>query len=159
MAQSSGNVSNVLGIGGVSVSSAPLAPDLLVAESNTQGYFTLFAGKSMTSGNFYILYKNGVAYQVPNGKTCKVVGVIATCSAANSSFQLCSATASFAEGAGTITGGVYQAGASTNAALFTGAGYAYTRFSVLYDFASDTYPAIQAGGSYVYNIALICKEV
>ena len=57
-ATGSGNVSNILQLGGGNTSS-----NLNVAEPNSQGYFTLYGGanSNLTNANFAPLYKNGVA--------------------------------------------------------------------------------------------------
>jgi hypothetical protein len=60
MANSSGNVSNIVGLGGVDASS-----NLTIPEANSQGYFSLCVGVGTSGGNFSPFYKNGVLYQVP----------------------------------------------------------------------------------------------
>lgn len=120
--------------------------------------FTISAGDwvgSLTAGNFYPFYKDGVAYQVTSGKTAYCWGLTGKAGAA-SAIQLVSATASFAYNAGSITGGVYQGGvAGKYPQVFT---TAYGRVPGTYSFAATTYPGIQAGASNAIMAKMDCVE-
>lgn len=157
MAQGSGNVSNILNVGGAGTVPAPL----MIPEANSQGYFCLYGGGNVTNNGFGPLVKNGVAYQVPNGKTCKVVGGIFACSAAGDTFQLCSATSTIAQQAGSLTGGVYQGGAAAISCIVTAAASIPTVMGITYSFAQNTFAGWQnvASGTNYFSIILVCKEV
>lgn len=62
MANGSGNVTNIVGLGGVDSTS-----NLTIPEANAQGYFSLNVGiPSLTSSGYFCpLYKGGLLYQVP----------------------------------------------------------------------------------------------
>jgi hypothetical protein len=153
MAQSSGNVSNIVSFGGVDTSS-----NLTIPEANSQGYFSLF-GFASSAGGFWNFYKNGVAYQVTSGKTCMVTSISITPSVSVLNILLASSTATFTPGASTITGGVYQFGGATLYALNGGPTANVTvRYSVPYSFASLTYPCVAANQGGINQIILICKE-
>lgn len=157
-ATGSGNVTNVVNLGGINSTS-----NLAIPESNSQNYITLSSNAAGTAGNFYPLYKNGAAYQVTAGKTFYVTKVcVMALTTANSTLQLLSATASFAYGATSLTGGVFQGGASTPATqlpLYTGttAG-AYQCYDMSYQFAASTYPGWESGGSVTYSIYVTGAE-
>lgn len=157
MSQGSGNVSNVLGLGGAP--SSTTASNLTIPENNSQGYFTLYMGKGGTVSDYYILYKNGTAYQVTSGKTCYVVGIGMNAPGSGNNIQLISATAPFADGASSITGGVYQGGASGNYPVLQGAAGTWVYYPTTFQFAASTYAGIQAGGTAnPYGVYVICKE-
>src|ERR1700676_4640624 len=107
MANSSGNVNNIVGLGGVDTSS-----NLTIPEANAQGYFSLSFGTGTAAGSFSPFFKNGVLYQVTNGKTCVVVHVIVTGPTAANSVQLVHSLTTFTFNAGSITSGAYQGGAA-----------------------------------------------
>ncbi len=152
MANGSGNVSNILSIGGFDA-----AENLTIPESNGPGYFTLYAQVG-TSGMFSPFFRDGVQYQVATGKTCKVTKILATCTTTGESFQLVSATATFAANAASITGGVYQLGAAGLYIPNTTTALVAIGYSLTYQFTALTFPGFQAnsGGS---SVMLICKEV
>lgn len=90
-------------------------------------WFTLYAGDlaaAQTAGNFYPLYggpggagsysTQGQAYRVTTGKTATCMNIVASNAdgTQNDLFQLMSATASFAFNAASVTGGVFQGGAT-----------------------------------------------
>lgn len=160
MAQSSSNVSNILSLGAAGSTAIPL---LVIPEANTQSYFTLYGGGSVNNNTFSPFYKNGVAYQVTSGKTCKVVGVVMAASSTGAFWQLCSATAAITPNTGSLTGPVYQLGATSLVAFMASPASAGLRTSecVTYDFAQNTYPGWQnvLNGNMVFWLALICKEV
>jgi hypothetical protein len=153
MAQSSGNVSNIVSFGGVDSSS-----NLTIPEANSQGYFSLTNGGGVASGNFGPFYKNGVLYQVTSGKTCMVVSVTLICPAANSGFQFVSSGTTYATNAGSITSGTYQGGAAANYGMYAVTAYVPAHYAIPYSFVSLSYPGLQTNGN-SGQAYLICKEV
>jgi hypothetical protein len=152
MAGGSANVSNIVSFGGYETTS-----NLTLPESNPAGYFTIYA--QCLGGTFYAFFRNGVQYQVGLGKTCKVVRITAWSSTASAQFQVASSTATFSQGAGSITGPVYQFGAiSLTGMICSPTASVAVGYSMPYDFTSQTYPCAQSNTSGV-NIALLCKEV
>lgn len=157
-ATGSGNVSNVLSLGGVSNSS-----NLIIPESNSQGYFTLYtSGIAITSGNVAPLYKNGVAYQVTAGKTFKISKVcLASGAAPVFSYQLLTATAPFAANAtaASLTGPVYQSGVAGGYAYQNSASAgSYTCFDTTWDMAASTYAGYQSNSTN-NSVMVIGKEI
>jgi hypothetical protein len=79
------------------------------------GVFTIYAGdlKNATATDHYMpFYKNGVLYQVSNGKSAYCFAMTSVSLSSNINFTLMSATATFADNATTasLTGAKYQAG-------------------------------------------------
>lgn len=122
--------------------------------------FTLFGGLTpAVTNDFYPFYKNGVAYQVTAGKTCRCDNITWASDAAANRAQLISATASFASGAGSITGGVHQGGAAAvYPMVFGGTANQWAPLGVVYEFAASTYAGWQASGANSYSFALSCFE-
>jgi hypothetical protein len=157
MANSSGNVSNIVGLGGVDTSS-----NLTIPEANSQGYFSLNAsGLAVSVGNVSPFYKNGVLYQVTSGKTCVVVHVIFTSAdSSGNSMQLMHSLTTFATNATTasLTSPVYQGGGAGNYVYFNTAAYVPTSAATMYNFPSVSYPGYQNGAT-GSSVILICKEM
>ena|ERR1700676_2215945 len=156
MAQSSGNVSNIVSFGGVDTSS-----NLTIPEANAQGYFSLNIGQGATSTNQYSpFYKNGVAYQVPAGKTCYVVGITACANSLGAGSQLVHSMSVITANAVTITSGVYQGGAAGLYVILSGAVTqdVPTHWAYPYSFPSLAYPGAQLS-ALNYALTLICKEI
>lgn len=152
MASGSGNVSNVLQWGGTDTTS-----NLIIPEANTQTYFALFSGSNGSGGNYMPLCKNGVAYQVPAGKTFKVVSVTVMGGASNATMQLVTATSAIAQNASTLTGGVFQTGAATSYAYAVASGFTPVHFAYPYDFAASTFAGVQS--SSFSGCMVVGKEV
>jgi hypothetical protein len=126
--------------------------------TGVNGVFSLYMGQGVTGGDFYILYKNGVAYQVPSGKSAYCFNVTAGDSTTGL-FQLASATASFSNGAASITGGVYQCGVSGVSCLAAGpTAYVAGAVSSSYVFASNTFPAVDAANGGTLFVHMDCFE-
>ena len=149
------------GMGSTPAVGSSLLPSMLIG-SGVNGIFSLYGGDgaTLTAGNFYPLYKNGVAYQVTTGKTAYCFNITDSVGTAAIAFQLLSATASFTFNQSTaLTGGVYQCGAAAKdcaqggAAISTIYGQPGT-----YQFAAQTYAGFQAGNSQVYQIHMDCFE-
>jgi hypothetical protein len=157
-ATGSGNVSNVLTLGGVSN-----LGNLVIPEANSQGYFALYtSGVAITSGNVAPLYKNGVAYQVTAAKTFKTTKIcVASGAAPVFNYQLITATASFAANATTasLTGPVYQSGAAGGYSLMNAAAAGvYTCFDATFDMAASTYAGYQSNSTN-NSVIVIGKEI
>jgi hypothetical protein len=146
---------NALQLGGIVNSD-----NLVIPEANSQGYFTLYTNDGTKTGTHYgAFYKNGVAYQVTAGKTFQVTKICIATVAANTTFQLMSATASFAENAASVTGGVYQSGVAAGNSLQSTAANTYVCYGSTYSFAASTYPGFGAGGTTNYYLAVTGKEI
>lgn len=146
----SGNVSNVVGLIGAQ-SATTVAPQVIASFGIPAGVsvFSIYAGDwtaSVTSGNFYPFYKNGSAYQVSSGKTATCFNITMLINGSGS-IQLMSATASFAFNASSVTGGVYQGGASGRAVITNGSFTGGIPLTIpgTYQFTSLTYPGYQVG--------------
>lgn len=156
----SGNVSNVVQLGN----------SLTVPESNigsAAGYFTLYGGVSGTAtiGNFYVLYRDGVAYHNSNGTTKTYCDqVLVTSGSQGSVYQLVSSTSAFANNSSSaLSGGVYQCGAAGNYCMSTGpTAFSYSGLpGSTYVFSNGAYAGFQTGtggGGSGYSAILICKE-
>lgn len=159
-ANGSGNISNVMTLGGVNT-----VDGLNIGEANSQGYFTLFVGSGgTTTNNFYPFYKNGVAYQVTAGKTFQAVKICSLSSAASTLFQLLTATSSFAFNASSVTGGVFQGGASgTGAAVYAMISNISTNAwlcsSSTYSAAASTFMGVEVNGTSAVNFMVLGKEI
>lgn len=158
----SGNVSNVVGIGATGTTvNAPTAFFSIPAGAQI---FSLYAGDiqaNQTATNYYPFYKNGVAYQVTAGKTayCFNFTLASGSTAAGVSVQLISATASFAFNANSITGGVYQFGASAKAGFVVSpTAQTQAAWPGVYTFGASTYPGFQAGNSQNFVLHADCYE-
>jgi hypothetical protein len=158
-ASGSGNVSNVITMGGNNT-----ADNLVIPEANTQGYFSLYStpAGAAAAGTMGVFYKNGTPYQVTAGKTCKVVKVYFYSSNASSNqFQFVSATASFANGASTasLTGPIYQGGAAGNYVFSNpNTQFVSSTYSANYDFPASSYVGY-VGGTGGLLIILLAKEI
>jgi hypothetical protein len=122
--------------------------------------FSLFAGNnSMTGNDYYILYKNGVAYQVGASTKAYCVNSTAATTSASDGYQLFSATASFANGASSITGAVYQCGSpGLNCTPANSTTYVPYPVPGIFVFGSSTYAGMQPASSAGYFIHLDCYE-
>lgn len=155
-ATGSGNISSVTSLGGVNLTDSVNIPN-----SNADGYFTIYGGGSLTAINVAPLYKNGVAYQVPSGKTFVASKICILSGQATTRVQLLSATASFAHnvGAGTLTGPVYMAGVTDKYPLLTLTANVHTCFSSFYSFTQNVYTGYQADTATGYSITVTGKEI
>lgn len=155
-ASGSGNISNVVTLGGISTTDG-----LNINEANSQGYFTVYVGGGMTAGNFSPFYKDGTAYQVTAGKTFQIVKYCIFSDTTVSKAQLLTSTATIAFNTNSaLTGPKYQGGATTQYA-FTGAvtTFSPTCFSQTFSAAASTYLGIQAGTTAAYYVQALGKEI
>lgn len=154
-ATGSGNISNVLNLGGVSKET-----NLTINEPNSQGYFTLYGGNSApTAGNYIPLYKDGTAYQVGSGKTFKVIKICYFNSTGAVGFQLVAATAPIANDAATITGGVYMNGVASLYPMRSEAANVYTCFGTTYSIAQNLYVGLQQNTGTPHSVLVVGKEI
>lgn len=158
-ASGSGNISNVLTLGGVNATDG-----LNISEPNAQGYFTIYSSNNggATLNNFYQFFKEGVSgqYQVTSGKTFKAVRICVMGAAANMFMQLASSTASFTQGAASLTSPIYQGGATMSYPMFSHpTAYVWQCFGSTYAFTSTTYPASQIGTANYFAIHILGKEI
>lgn len=156
-ATGSGNISNVLTLGGVS-----LSDNLNISEDNSQGYFTLYSFPGTnTSGNSSPFYKNGVAYQVPVGKTFKATKICINTGLASSQVQLVSSTAAIANNDATaLTGGIYQAGSAGVYPLISSKNAKeHLCYSTTYSVPASAYFGFQGTPSDSFLIFIVGKEI
>lgn len=121
MGSGSGNISDIVVLGGIT-SSAPGFNIPLSANLNERNYLTL-TSTGVGTINYNAFFVLGAAsgtpgsiYQVPNGKTFQGVGLEIMDLGTDSKMQLGTATASFTTGTGSApTGAVYWAGGVTTA--------------------------------------------
>jgi len=152
-----------LGVSGPATS-APSAASAFLAIPPGRTVFTIHAGDaaaSATNGNFYPFYKDGVAFQAgANGTLCFNITLVA--GTANTGAQLVSATASFAFNASSLTGGVYQMGASGKTGFLMAAtantGFRFIQPGV-YKFGANTYGGFQAQNSASLAMSMDCYDL
>lgn len=155
-ATGSGNVSNVLTLGGSDNNA-----NLNINESNSQGYFTVYLGGTITAGNFSPFYKDGTAYQVTAGKTFQVVKICLFSDTTVAKEQLVTSTASIAANtAVALTSPKYQGGATT---LYTHISsvttYESRCFNSTWAASASTFIGLQGGTSAVFYVQLLGKEI
>lgn len=129
--------------------------------ANGSGWFTLSGGGSPGNNNFGPFWRSdsNTPYQVPSGYTTKCINIKHMANGSNVAFQLVSATAQFAIGATSLTGGVYQGGASGVLMMLTGATGVQRSEDILYNFTQNTWPGWQElAAATNYYIRLTCKE-
>jgi hypothetical protein len=148
---------------GTNTQSVSISPPML-SGTGVNGMFSLYAQTgAWTTNYFYPLLKNGVAYQV--GASTKAYCFNFTSGAQNGSngpWQLVSATAAISANSSSISGGVYQGGASQNWAQTTGNNSNQEVANPgFYTFGSSTYTGIQTGGSGTgpYFVHIDCFEM
>ncbi len=155
-ATGSGNISSVTSMGGVNTTDA-----INTANSNPDGYFQVFTGRSITAPNVGPLYKNGVAYQVPNGKTFVVNKICASSSQSSVRAQLITASASFINdvAVGTLTSPLYQGGSSGADVITLGSTNVFTCFSAFFSVTQNLYLGFQGDTTTGYNLIVTGKEI
>lgn len=155
-ASGSGNISNIVTLGGISTT-----PGLNIAEANSQGYFTLHSGLPVSAGNVGAFFKNGVQYQVTAAKTFKAIKICTSSGTAGNPFQLLTSTATFANngGTGTLTSPVYQ-GLAAGAYSMKGSATidVYQCLDFTYDFQASTFPGWQTANANSY-VTILGKEI
>lgn len=155
-ATGSGNVSSVTTLGGVNTTD-----NLIIPNSNPDGYFSLYAASTLTASNVTPFYKNGVAYKVTNGKTFVVSKICWTAGAPTARLQLLTDTVTFAPNATTasLTAPVYQGGAAGRYEFTSLSTFVYVCHSASYNFAQNTYPGIQGQDATTHQAIVIGKEI
>jgi hypothetical protein len=157
-------VASVVGIGAAGSTASPSSL-LLNQILGSNRVFTITCGGTggQTSTNFYPCYKDGTAYAVTSGK--KAYCFDQTCAGAtvNLPYQLVSATAAIAENVGSLTGGVYQGGATQKYPLKCSVGTAHVPYPIagvyVFDASSAVvYPGFQAGSTDTYQLKMNCIE-
>ena len=154
-ASGSGNISNVLNLGGVS-----LLDNLSINETNTPCYVTLYAGSVMgTSGHASYLQKNGTAYQVPTGSSFHIVKICMQNDTANSGFQVITSTNVIGYDVAVPASTTFMGGATAQYPLATSPTiHTWSCFDSTYVFNSATYAGIQWGAINTYSVFIIGKE-
>lgn len=147
---------------------------LVIPESSWSGgaggtptYKTIVCGTTAgTATDFYQCHDLGGGtnnqYQVPNGKTFKVLRVCGESSSGGVAYQLAQSTATFTNAAASITGGIYDGGAAgVYLWLVNASSSTYSCFVPIgMMWQQNNYPAIQIGsgaGSTVYNVLVTGK--
>lgn len=168
-ASGSGNISNVVNIGGTTnglSSSAPSVevPEGSVSSTNTPYYKTLFAYVNAATLNSYwafydITTGSNTQYRVPSGKKFYVTQIIAinanSSSTAIAKGQAGYATSTFSDGATSVTGGIYTAGNAGYAPFLTSS---VSTYNVSFYFPALSYPFINANNVDTVSYQLIGKE-
>ena len=123
---------------------------------------TLAGNSGGSTGNYYRCWNQNLTsdtqYQVPTtaGVKFKVYSICAVNLSGANSYQIATSTATFSNGAASITGGVHTCGADAIYCLWAGAITApKCTYPIGMEFANSTYPAIQIGsatGTYVVTI-------
>lgn len=151
------------GVPQVTLGSTSSAAPITIPESSlsgTTGWFTIIAEGTPGAGNYEPFYKDGVAYQVSGGVKAVCISMSYTTSATTDGFQLMSATASFARGASSVTGGVYENGVSGEYYHYAAVAHQLVNTNFMYRFGASTYPGIQASSGAVKVLAILtCKEM
>lgn len=156
----SANVSRALGLGGVNGTVA--APSAFIDPQNTLGIFYLFNSSFavVNAGRFFPLIKNGSLYQVPAGKTCKVLQVWAASGTTGATFQLVDDSATFAVNSAALTSGKYQGGSAGGyTSLVHGSLTIPIQVPGTYEFAAERWPGVQVNSAASYYFAMLCIEV
>lgn len=162
----SANVSQVNSFGGagnITASGTGISlPNTIQTDlANSLNLFSITCGNvSFTNNLVNPCLKDGVAYQVANGKTAECSGIL-TVSNVTGQAQLLSDTAPITanSGTGALTAPVYQGGAANNYVLLhQTAGTAYS-WGIVYNFAQNTYPGVQASlaNNHMY-VFMTCRE-
>ena len=148
---------SVLGLGG----SGLQQPSLIIPEANSQGYFTLSVSGNGTAGRSWPLSKDvlGVPYQVPGGKTLKIISVMFFSSTANFSSQIMSATSTFAANVAAPVGAVYQGGSSGVRLYSAITAFAPVSYQFPLSIAANLWPGIEFQDTGAMGLMAVCKEV
>lgn len=152
-----------IGLGAIGSTTSPTANVDIGNFAGGAGKFSVFSlyagGVSLTANNFYPFYKNGVAYQVTAGKVAYCFNHTGNSGTASQYYQLISATASFAANASSITGGVFQCGATITSCNTTpSSAFIYGAIPGTYQFAASTFAGFQAFNSANFQVHLDCYE-
>lgn len=164
-ATGSGNVSSVLGLGvaGPAVT-AVSNPASTIQIPTSKAVFSIVGGDvqaAATNTNYYPFYKNGVAFQAgSSGTFCfnfRMSG-----GTANTGVQLVSATAAFAYNANSLTGAVYQGGASGKTTMMVSGtvnALSWMFQPGVYTFGANTYGGYQAENSQGFVVGADCYDL
>lgn len=138
-----------------------------LTDGSSPQVFSIYAAavSTLTAGNVYPFYKNGVIYQVTSGKKAycfnfSAVDIVSS----NHGIQLLSATATFANNAttGSLTGAVYQGGVAGNYVWLASSGGqtgADTPLPGTYTFGASTFPGYQwQNGTFNSSVHGLCYE-
>ena len=155
------NGAPAIGLGATGAANAPLSTvPLGQVSASSQQIFSLFVGGSMTSGNFYPLYKNGTAYQVPSGKTAYCFNIRSSSETGAIRWQIVSDTVAISwNQSSALTSGLFQGGATAQLPLRTGttANVPYVNPGV-FSVAQNRYMAIQINTTLVAEFGMDCFE-
>lgn len=151
---------NVVQMGGFSGATAHPG-GLIIPADNPSGFFTLWTGGALTQDRFSPFYKNGVAYQVTNGKTFNGYQMGVICNQVSPGQQLVSDTVAIAYNTATaLTAGVFQFGAAARASYFSPlTASTWLVQHMQYSFTSQTYPGVQIGNTGQWGIWLVGREI
>lgn len=154
----SGNVSNVVTLGGGGTDTSP-ALQVPVADILNGTWFTITTGGATGAANFSPFHKNGTATAVPSGKSWYCYGPTWTATAANDGFQLSASTSAPAINAASLSGSpVYQNGAAAFYTYYSKAINTRETAHDLYVFTTGQFPSIQGDSAIIYAVSLQCQE-
>lgn len=150
-------------LGGVNLVPAMLG----IALADISTYFTIETFGDGTANGTYPLMKNGTAYRVTNGKTFESVAMAWVSSVTHAPgagqigfFQLVSGTSAIARADTTVTGGVYQYGATRKyGSGYSATGIVWYAAGFRYSFTSQVYPGIEAAQNNSGYVGLLGREV
>ena len=145
---------------GANTGSVSISPAML-SGTGVNGIYSVYLGATMASNGYYHFYKNGSAWQVGSGVTAHCFDITHSAGTANAGYQTGSATATFTDGTGTVTGGVYQCGVSTSSCNITpSTTYSPTVLPGVLSFAASTYPFVidTNGGALYLQMHMDCYE-
>jgi hypothetical protein len=149
-----------ISMGHQSTTTTQMQPLVIADGSNSLGWFTVISYGEGTNGNVSPFIKNGVKYQVTAGKTAKCYGISGQTSAANSSFQLMYADATFAHDAttGSLTNPVYESNvAGQYVHTFYSLVPAY--FGVSFDVPAEKFFGRQGTSLSGTHLTVTCREI
>lgn len=136
-----------------------VSPSQLVTGSSKQ-IFSLYAGANASNGNFYPLYKNGTAYQVPVGKTAYCFNFNPSAATGAIRFQVVSDTVAIAfDQVAALTSGLFQGGATARYVLRNSPTANAKQVSAgVFSIAASRYVAVQVGFSDIFEFTMDCFE-
>lgn len=139
---STAQVNNVVGFGGYAggLSARGDSNIIIPNPANGNAIFSLYAGSTGVQVSPFM--KNGVAYQVPAGKSFFVLAAIITGTSAGDRSQLVTSTVGFAQG-GSLTGPIYQTGVSACYAYFCSQANYPGNYFASFTFPQNVFPGGQ----------------
>lgn len=150
---------------GANTGSVSISPSQLSGSSGTNHIFSLFCYANASATNQYFpCYYNGAVYKVGNATSggtpsAYCFDITAGSTTPSSSFQLMSATATFANNATSVTGGQWMGGVTGSYPLTTGSvSQVAAVVPGVYTFSNATYVGMQLGPNVIAFLHMDCFE-